>query len=190
LTRFRLSLFLLLAVLLAGCTHTQSVQPVTAPINLGDDKAEVCTTVEDLKVMQEKAYGVGYKAGLTDCSKRWAIGDIQLNNPTYAELLKFLRDDPSKRCKYENCMQRARDFADSARVAGWDTWVVLLGFSNGNGHVIMLFNTKDRGEIYVEPAYDIPVTVKMGMDYNQNFVDTPYPCSAESLYIQEIEVIK
>ena len=91
---------------------------------------------------------------------------VQLDNPTYVQMVEFLKRDACERCG-ENCVDRAECLVKSAYAAGYECYVVTLNDTDGNGHVIVAFNTTDRGFIYIEPFYDLEVTVEIGKDYGE-----------------------
>ncbi len=187
-TKARFSFFLLLCVVwvLAGCS-----QPALTPLQVAvDETAEICLSIAQYDQHYRDGYNKGYQDGAT---KHQTEDIVCLVKPTYAELIKWLKTEPSIRCEVDNCMQRARDLADCAREAGFDSWTVLLTFGYRNvGHVILAFPTSDRGTVYIEPALDIPVKIYSDtkgelMDYATN---SPVTDRVPVSIITEIDIIK
>jgi hypothetical protein len=98
---------------------------------------------------------------------------VQLNNPTTAQLIEFLRKDPCDRCA-GNCVDRAQCLVTNSYAAGIEAYVVTLNFKNNQSHVIVGYKTTDGGFVYVEPLYDKFVTVEIGKDYGEQLKEPGY----------------
>jgi len=117
----------------------------------------------------QQGYDVGYQRGLEECTSK-PIASNCLRNPTFVQLMEFLRQDPCDRCA-GNCVDRATCLAINIQEAGFEAYTVLLNDVDGNGHVILGFQTTDKGFVYVEPAYDMVVRVELGKDYAKQLGD-------------------
>ena len=150
-------LIIALIVVLAGCS------PAAPPtIDLSQPAAEFCMTAAGLQAELDKAFQTGQLAG---CK-----ADIILNNPTYAELQQFLKDNQALIKCEGNCVDHTRDLSEAAYNAGWSMYVVLLNAEEtGTGHVIGAFATKDKGIVFIEPQTLWEVKVAIGQDYALNF---------------------
>ncbi len=158
-----ISLLLLALVVLAGCS---SAKPPLNTDDIGvslDTNSEMCMTVDGYKADMAKSFAAGQLAG---CK-----ADIVLNNPTYAQLQQFLKDNQTLTKCEGNCVQRTEDLSNCAVANGWEMYVVLLNFKEtGTGHVLGAFQTKDKGMVFVEAQTLWIVKVELGYDYAQNFL--------------------
>lgn len=149
-------LFLLGLLALVGCL------PAPAPVlDISKTDTEFCMTQEGLEKIQQEYFNKGIAAGCPF--------DVKLNNPTYAQLQQFLKDNKALTECQGNCVERAIDLNDAADEAGWNSYVVLLNDMSGKGHVITAFNTKDKGLIYIEPQTLWEVKVEKNFDYSENY---------------------
>jgi hypothetical protein len=96
---------------------------------------------------------------------------VQLNNPTMAQVTELLRKDLCDRCK-GNCVDRAQCLVTNSYTQGIEAYVVTLNDETGRGHVIVGYQTTDKGFVCIEPLYDMVVTVKVGEDYGKQ-IDEP-----------------
>lgn len=89
-----------------------------------------------------------------------------IKDPTYREMMSFLRADDTDKAEYikgkYECTGFATDLCNSAETEGIRCAYVTLKFPGGNGHAIVAFNTIDKGLIYVEPQFDDLVRVEIG----------------------------
>lgn len=169
-TDFSLLLLALLA-LVVGCTPAPAIN-LSEPVG-----GQICTTVKYLEDMKVEAYQAGIKAG--------SKADVSLYYPTYAELVEWLKTEPTQRCVTENCAQRLSDFSNCARAQRYDMWVVLMIATDGDGHVIAAFPTKDKGVMFVDPTSNtIVLEPKEGQDYSTNFPE------ASRKIIKEVNIAK
>jgi hypothetical protein len=101
-------------------------------------------------------YDQGYDVGVAD-----SLGHgYDLRDPTYKEVLSFLRQDKTDRNEYIEdtygvyvCSHFARDVGNNAEAAGLRAAYVSLRYPD-SGHAIVAFNTVDEGLVYFEPRTD------------------------------------
>ena len=126
-------------------------------------------------------YDGGYTAGRADgYDEGYEVGveagsghGYTLRDPTYNEVLTFLREDKTDRNEYIEdtygvyvCSHFARDVGNNAEEAGLRCAFVELRYLDG-GHSIIAFNTIDEGLIYFEPMSDESVRPVVGKRYYQ-----------------------
>ncbi|MDD4860128.1 MAG: hypothetical protein PHR56_08020 [Dehalococcoidales bacterium] len=109
-----------------------------------------------------------------------------VKDPTYQQMLDFLKTDTTDQKSYivgrYECRHFATDVCNSAELAGIRCAYVSLGYPQDMGHAIVAFNTIDKGLVYVEPQSDEQVKVVMGRHYfqcvipngNYSYVQPPY----------------
>ncbi len=91
--------------------------------------------------------------------------------PTFEEVVKFLKEDKTEKMKYElnkfDCTQFSWTLIRNAMKKGMYAGIVNMEireeYPNGTfidymGHNLVVFKTKDRGIVYVEPQNDVIVT--------------------------------
>ncbi len=112
-------------------------------------------------------YATGYDEGLED-----GLGHgYTLKDPTYTEVVAFLRDDKTDKNEYVEdtygvyvCSHFARDVCNNAEQAGLRCAFVELRYLEG-GHAIVAFNTTDKGLVYFEPISDEESKPVIGKHY-------------------------
>ena len=114
-------------------------------------------------------YDEGYEVGVEAGSGH----GYTLRNPTYKEVIAFLREDKTDRNEYIEdtygvyvCSHFARDVGNNAEEAGLRCAFIELRYLDG-GHAIIAFNTVDDGLIYFEPMSDERVRPVVGKRYYQ-----------------------
>ncbi|MFC1933887.1 hypothetical protein ACFLWC_02800 [Chloroflexota bacterium] len=132
-------------------------------------------------------YGEGYSSGKTDGYARGygegmeaGLGhDYTLRDPTYAEAVSFLREDKTDENEYIEdtygvyvCSHFARDVCNNAEERGLRCAVVELRFLE-QGHVIIAFDTIDKGLVYFETLTDGKVEPVIGKRYYQCMIPKP-----------------
>ncbi len=116
-----------------------------------------------------EGYDEGYKLGVNA-----GLGHgYTLRDPTYNEVITFLREDKTDRNKYIEdtygvyvCSHFARDVNNNAEEAGLRCAFVELRYLEG-GHAIIAFNTIDKGLVYFEPRTDDRVRPVEGKRFYQ-----------------------
>ncbi|MFC1928733.1 hypothetical protein ACFLXK_03925 [Chloroflexota bacterium] len=132
-------------------------------------------------------YGEGYSSGKTDGYARGygegmeaGLGHAYtLRDPTYAEAVSFLREDKTDENEYIEdtygvyvCSHFARDVCNNAEERGLRCAVVELRFLE-QGHVIIAFDTIDKGLVYFETLTDGKVEPVIGKRYYQCMIPKP-----------------
>ena len=114
-------------------------------------------------------YSTGYSKGLTTGTK-WV-------DPTYQEMIDFLRADQTNQLVYQDftfiCSDFAATLSRDAYKQGYRCFSVELYFAYGpdypdassTAHDINAFNTTDKGLVYVEPQTDSIMNVRLNQSY-------------------------
>jgi hypothetical protein len=115
-----------------------------------------------------EGYEIGYSKGLNDSIPH----KYSLRDPTYSEVLNFIKWDETNLKKYvaENfeyvCIDYSIDVCKNAQARNLKCYVVELVFKNSTGaHILVGFNTIDKGWIFIEPQDDREVKVGIGIRY-------------------------
>ena len=90
-----------------------------------------------------------------------------LRNPTYAELMNFLKRDKTNDRKPTSPIDTwnfAPELKRNAQKEGFQAFIVVVG-CEGFTQLINAFMTTDQGLIYIEPQNDKPVKVNIGESY-------------------------
>ncbi|HEX9896299.1 MAG TPA: hypothetical protein VGA85_01380 [Dehalococcoidales bacterium] len=128
-----------------------------------------------------KGETAGYDIGLND-----GLGHgYTIKDPTWSEVLAFLAKDKTDEKPYVDptyvCSHFSRDVCNAAEVASIRCAVVELRYVNGTGHLIVAFNTIDRGLVYFEPQSDEQAMPAIGKKYYTTIIPKPgYYYSAPS----------
>jgi len=108
----------------------------------------------------EDGYEVGMEAGFGH--------GYTLRDPTYREVVTFLREDRTDKNKYVEdtyvCSHFARDVCNNAEEEGLRCAYVLLIFPEGS-HAIIAFDTIDEGLVYFESQTDERMKTVVGKPY-------------------------
>ena len=92
---------------------------------------------------------------------------IGVHDPSFDEMIAFLNSNKVNWQGYRenyDCLQFACDLQRESFEQGIRSAVVLIDFST-NGHVIVAFETTDKGLIYIEPQSDLPIRFEIGAKY-------------------------
>jgi len=101
------------------------------------------------------------------------IDNSDATNPSYAELVAFIQMDLSDTNMYIDgeyvCADYAEDVHNNAEVAGIRTaWVGLDFEGNNEGHAVNVFETTDKGLVYIDCVEcDTIAYVEMGREYGR-----------------------
>jgi hypothetical protein len=110
----------------------------------------------------DEGYDQGMEAGLGH--------GYTLRDPTYKQVVAFLRRDKTNENKYDEdsyvCSHFARDVDNNAEAEGLRCAFVELRYREG-GHSIIAFDTIDKGLVYFEPQFDDEVEVIMNRSYSR-----------------------
>ena len=93
--------------------------------------------------------------------------DYNIRDPTYQEALQFICLDPTDKNQYNQsytCFNFANDFRNNALNEGYRSGYVTIEFPEAS-HVIVCFNTSDKGLIFIEPQNDEIVTLRTEQSY-------------------------
>jgi len=118
-----------------------------------------------------EGYDHGYESGVAVGHEDGQAIRVELHDPTYAELEKFLARDKTNLNPYiadEHkyvCFNFAAEVNNNAELEGIRAGLVLLYLRNLPGHAIVAFETVDEGLIYIEPQSDEVVEVVEGRPY-------------------------
>lgn len=106
-----------------------------------------------------------------------------VHDPTYTEMKKFLEEDKADQNEYildeYMCHHFSKDLVREAAKKGIRAGYVRLDFPEQlcfkeknyySGHAIVCFNTTDKGLIFIEPQFDLGVTIKIGGSYQEGIV--------------------
>lgn len=94
-------------------------------------------------------------------------------NPTYSQLVEFIKKDSTDRKKYTSryvCSDFAEDVHNNAEKAGIKAGWVAIKFKSGPGHACNAFQTTDKGLVYIDctgspsqkGSFDKVITLKNG----------------------------
>ncbi|MCD6470422.1 hypothetical protein J7L29_06460 [Candidatus Bathyarchaeota archaeon] len=122
----------------------------------------------------ESGFDDGYLKGVEDGAGR----GYTIRDPTFQEVLNFIRIDKTDRNKYsENytCINFAADVKNNAFKAGYRCGLVYIRFPE-TAHTIVAFNTTDKGIIFIEPQFDDIVILEIGKSYSKlnGYREPPY----------------
>jgi hypothetical protein len=114
-------------------------------------------------------------------------------NPTYAQLIAFLKKDKTDQLKYTSkykCGDFAETLHNNAEKAGYKAgWICMKSIN----HAANMFQTKDKGTVYIDctgvpssggKCYDTKVAVKIGSAYKR----VPLFCS--NVYFGSMGTVK
>ena len=93
---------------------------------------------------------------------------IAVKNPTFQELRAFILRDPTNRNQFVlnqyECRHFATDVNNNAEAEGLSCGFVLLCYNRGQ-HSVVVFDTTDRGLVYIEPQTDAAIHPELGGKY-------------------------
>ena len=168
-------LLTLVLVLSIGC-----VTPV-AP-----EKAEngaICMTAEMLQKTMDAACNEGYANGYQKAKAEQPVSDLKLYQDK--EAIQELMDCTlCERCvtgvpdeegdPQWSCMDRASCLLSQARDKGYLGYLVVMNFTSDKSHAIVMFPTKEDGNVFTEPWFDEivpePIVGKQYLNY-KNIVE-------------------
>jgi hypothetical protein len=100
-----------------------------------------------------------------------------LRDPTYQEVKNFLISDNTNSHLYNtdtyNCANFSADVAANAAKMNIRCGFVNVSFIDG-AHAIVVFNTTDKGIIFVEPQSDVEMNLQIGKKYWQSAINHSY----------------
>lgn len=129
----------------------------------------------------DKGYDKGYEIGLGYGSKEGVNTRVELYNPTYKELTEFLTSDGTDSCSFVTgefvCYDFAARLNNNAEANGIRAAYVHIR-SERWGHAIVVFETVDRGFIFIEPQSDKKVQLVMGEPFPWHLIGAVRPLNA------------
>jgi hypothetical protein len=97
-------------------------------------------------------------------------------DPTYYEVKAFITSDNTDLRKYDinsyNCVNFSADLIKNAAGKNIRCGFVDIAFAD-SGHAIIVFNTTDKGLIFIEPQGDEEVDLKIGKKYWTSLIVPP-----------------
>jgi hypothetical protein len=161
---------------------------------------------------EEKGYATGYASGVnTGTQQGYSEGEqagydkglldgfghgYTIKDPTWAEVLDFLASDKTDEKPYNLdiyvCSHYTKDVCNNAEAAGIRCAAIELRYVSGQGHVIVGFNTIDRGFVCFEPQTDEQAKPVVGIKYYTTIIPKPgyyYPPPPQDDTIQDMVVI-
>lgn len=123
----------------------------------------------------ENGYDNGYAFGLY-VGQTYGEG---IRDPTYREMMSFLERDNTNQHWYLFPYYVCEDFA-------WDVWYnarkenircayIGINLKTVAGHAIVMFETIDKGQIYIEPQCDLEENVQVGESWYDFIVESIEP---------------
>lgn len=112
-----------------------------------------------IAVGRESGYEAGYESGIEAGRGDGLSSQIDLHEPSYMEVIDFLRRDETDLEPYLEdeyvCTDFSADVNNSAEAEGIRCILVLLAYKDNKvGHAIVAFKTTDEGTVFVEPQSD------------------------------------
>lgn len=139
----------------------------------------------------DKGYDKGYEIGLETGSKAGVATRVELYNPTHKEMREFLARDKTDSNPFVTGEYVCSDFAaqlnNNAEANGIRVAYVRIRSKNW-GHVVVAFETVDRGLIFIEPQSDREVKLVIGEPYPWYFVGAVSPLTSYDP-ITEIQIM-
>jgi len=113
----------------------------------------------------DKGYDKGYEIGLEAGSKEGVATRVELRNPTHKEMREFLASDETDSNPYVageyNCVDFSTQLSNNAEANGIRVAYIRIRAKEW-GHVLVAFETTDRGIIFIEPQSDREVGLVIG----------------------------
>jgi len=139
----------------------------------------------------DKGYDKGYEIGLGHGSKERVGTRAELYNPTYKEMTEFLASDETDSCSFVTgefvCSDFAAQLNNNAEANAIRVAYVRIR-SEKWGHVVVAFETLDRGLIFIEPQSDRDIKLVIGEPFPWYLVGAVSPLSSYDPLL-EIEII-
>jgi len=139
----------------------------------------------------DKGYDKGYEIGLEADSKGGVATRVELRNPTHKEMREFLARDETDSNPYVvgeyNCVDFSAQLSNNAEANGIRVAYVRIRAKEW-GHVLVAFETVDRGLIFIEPQSDREVELVIGEPFPWYLVGAISPLTSHDP-ITEIQII-
>lgn len=118
-----------------------------------DKGKDVSTTIVYPRI--NTAYEIG-----ADGHRITLVNNKNANNPTYSELLAFVRADKTDEKIYDFksflCSDYAETLHNNAEKAGYRCAWIAINFTEGEGHALNAFNTTDNGTVFIDSTGSYP----------------------------------
>ena len=139
----------------------------------------------------DKGYDKGYEIGLESGFKEGVATRVELRNPTHKEMREFLARDETDSNPYVvgeyNCVDFSAQLSNNAEANGIRVAYVRIRAKEW-GHVLVAFETADRGLIFIEPQSDREVELVIGEPFPWYLVGAISPLTSYDP-ITEIQII-
>lgn len=153
----------------------------TEGYNVGEQEGYQSGYSSGLTTGTQAGYQDGYSKGETvsyDTGFADGLGHgYTIKDPTWAEVLAFLANDRTDEKSYIDptyvCSHFSRDVCNNAESVGIRCAVVELRYVGTQGHLIVAFNTIDRGLVYFEPQSDEQAMPAIGKKYYTTIIPEP-----------------
>ena len=113
----------------------------------------------------DKGDDKGYEIGLEAGSKEGVANRVELRNPIHKEMREFLARDETDSDSYVvgeyNCVDFSAQLSNNAEANGMRVAYVRIRAREW-GHVLVAFETTDRGLVFIEPQSDREVELVIG----------------------------
>lgn len=125
----------------------------------------------EISSIQAKIKGIRNRLNEThdEIVLRQSDGEYILHDPTYSEVMTFIRDDKTERKTYVEdtftCTHYSLAVNNNSEKNGIRCAIVTVKLSGGEGHALVAFNTTDKGLLFIEPQSDEKVNLEIGEDY-------------------------
>jgi hypothetical protein len=100
---------------------------------------------------------------------RRSDGFFEMYNPTRQEAISFIMTDRTSSKRYDdetfNCAHFSFEVKNNAEIEGIRCAYVFVALRGGVGHALVVFNTTDRGLLFIEPQSNEIVNLEVGKDY-------------------------
>jgi hypothetical protein len=174
-----------LASVQANLTETQ-IDLTSARLSLTQSQADLLANQAELGLTKEQLSSLQttYDNLQTNYDRLTVGYAYVLNDPTYEQMKSFIAADKTDIKIYDaatyNCQNFSADVITNAAKQNIRCGYVAVDFKN-SGHALVIFNTTDRGVIYIESQSDEEVNLQVGKHYYQCVILKPgYYYSAPS----------
>ena len=142
-------------------------------------QTELASTQTELEGVQDKLTNIEVELADLQTSYDGLITGhgYTIKDPTYKQMMSFIREDKTDKKQYIEgeyvCQNFAMDVCNYAEEKGIRCAYVSLWYPNEIGHIIIAFNTIDKGLTYIEPQTDEVVKAEIGKHFYKCVVPKP-----------------
>ena len=128
---------------------------------------------------QKRGYDEGYQDGIESGHSCGLTTHVDLHEPSYAEVIAFLGRDRTDLKPYiigqYVCTNFSADVCNNAEAEGIRSALVFLEYAEEDapGHAIIVFQTTDRGLVFIEPQSDNMANPVVGQRWYLCIVPSP-----------------